>query len=741
MTMAAGAEGRVTARVSAAGLLFPAAVFLSAALVFLIEPLLGKLLLPALGGSPAIWNTSLAFFQAALLAGYGYAHLLQKIGAVRRQMGLHLLALAAGALCLPVRVTDLFGTPWTSAPALWLVLALTVSIGLPFALLSATAPLLQAWSARLHRPRAGQVYGLYAASNLGSLIALAAYPTLAEPLLGLKSQSGLWSAAYAGFGLVLLACSAASWRSDARAPAAAPPAQGAARSTAREKLAWVLLAAAPSSLLLGVTAHITSDVASVPFLWVIPLELYLLTFVIAFARRAAGPPAWLRLLQAIATPLALAALATRQEAWLQQLAAHLAAFFVAALACHMALAARRPPPERLTGFYVCLSLGGVLGGSFNAFLAPVLFDRVIEYPAVLILAVLAWPQSAERMPIRERGWFVAGLACAIPLFVPHLRLPDFLHTALLWAPGLMGVLLRAWPRALLVLWAAIAAAGQAASLEAGAQHFRSFFGVVQVYDSRAEGLGPVRIMVHGITLHGVQALDPARRCTPTSYYAPATLIGGVFRTEQALKPSLRMGVVGLGAGTVAAFVRPQDRLRFFEIDPMMVRLATDPARFSFVRGCARGPVDIVTGDARLSMRGEPSGAYDLILVDAFSSDSIPTHLLTVEALRGYLRLIKPDGVVLLHLSNRNLDLAGPAEAAAEAAGAAALYGQHWVYDDVSPYVEASGVALLMARNPTALKPYLDNPDWREPTQATRPWTDDYTNVWGAMIARFRDAPG
>jgi len=199
--------------------------------------------------------------------------------------------------------------------------------------------------------------------------------------------------------------------------------------------------------------------------------------------------------------------------------------------------------------------------------------------------------------------------------------------------------------------------------------------------------------------------------------------------------------VGLGAGTVAAFVRPQDRLRFFEIDPMMVRLATDPARFSFVRGCARGPVDIVTGDARLSMRGEPSGAYDLILVDAFSSDSIPTHLLTVEALRGYLRLIKPDGVVLLHLSNRNLDLAGPAEAAAEAAGAAALYGQHWVYDDVSPYVEASGVALLMARNPTALKPYLDNPDWREPTQATRPWTDDYTNVWGAMIARFRDAPG
>jgi spermidine synthase len=741
MTIAAGADGRATARVSAAALLFPAAVFLSAALVFAVEPMLGRLLLPQLGGSPAIWNTSLAFFQAALLAGYGYAHLLQKIGSVRRQMGLHVLALAAGALCLPLRITGLLGAPWTAAPALWLVLTLAVSVGLPFAVLSATAPLLQAWSARAHRPRARQVYGLYAASNLGSLIALAAYPALAEPLLGLKSQAQLWSLAYAGFGLLMLACGAAAWRSEPAAPAETPALSAPTAGARREQLAWVLLAAAPSSLLLGVTVHITSDVASAPFLWVLPLELYLLTFVIAFARRAAGPPGWLLLVQAILTPLALAGLVVQQGAWPQQLALHLGAFFVTALACHLTLAGRRPPAGRLTEFYFCLSLGGVLGGAFNAFLAPVLFDRVIEYPVVLVLAVLAWPQSPERMQIRERGWFVAGLVCAIPLFVPHLHPPAFLHTALLWAPGLMGLLLRPWPRALVVLWAAIAAAGQAASLEAGAQHFRSFFGVVQIYDSRADGLGPVRIMVHGVTLHGVQALDPARRCTPTSYYAPATLIGGVFRTEQAIKPALRMGVVGLGAGTVATFVRPQDRMRFFELDPMVARLAEDPRRFSFLHGCARGPVDVVTGDARLSMRRERPGRYDLILVDAFSSDSIPTHLLTVEALRGYLRLIKPDGLVLLHLSNRNLDLSGPAEGAAKAAGAAALYGQHWVYADTSPYVEASGEALLLARDPRALEPFLGDPDWKEATQATRPWTDDYTNVWGAMVARLRNPYG
>jgi hypothetical protein len=742
MTLAADAGGQASRRLDARDLAFPAAVFLSAGLVFTLEPLLGKLLLPLLGGSPAVWNTSLAVFQAALLAGYLYAHLLQRIGSIRRQMTLHLVALALGALCLPPRVSGLLGAPWTALPALWLVGVLVLSIGLPFALLSATAPLLQAWSARRapDGTRRPEVYGLYAASNLGSLIALGAYPSLVEPLLGLHSQAALWRDAYLVFGGLIALTAALSWNERA-VPAPAVPVRSAAPATARERLGWILLSAAPSSLLLGVTSHITADVASVPFLWVLPLELYLATLVIAFARPAAPPPPWLLVLQAIATPAALIEINGLASPWPEQLAIHLAAFSISALACHLALAARRPEPGRLTEFYLYVSLGGVAGGAFNAFLAPLLFDRVVEYPLVLIAAALVWPGGGGRMPIRERGWLIAGLFCLTPMLIPGLQLWD-LQSGLMAIAGAVALLLRAWPWALVLVWSAIAACGQIASVELGSQHFRSFFGVVQVHHSRSPMLGRVRVMVHGVTLHGVQSLEPAKRCTPTSYYGPPSLIGGVFRTAEAQRPGLRIATIGLGAGTAATLIRASDRLRFFEIDPMVVRLARDPRLFTFLSACARGPTDVVVGDARLSLQHERPGSYDLVLIDAFSSDSIPTHLLTVEALKGYLNLLRPGGVVLLHLSNRNLDLSGPAEAAAQAAGASALYGEHWVYQGVSPYDEAPSIALLVARRPETLNPYRRaDPDWRSPHGATRAWTDDYTSVWSAMLSRLRRPGG
>jgi SAM-dependent methyltransferase len=722
----------IKARPALSPWLFVVAVFVSAALVFLVEPLVGKLLLPLLGGSPAIWNTSLAFFQLALLAGYGYAHALQRLTSVRRQMAVHLLVLAAAALVLPLRITGLLGQPWVHAPALWLAAALALSLGPPFAALSATAPLLQTWYARLNGDgdEGANPYSLYAASNLGSVLALAAYPIVVEPLVGLSAQAHLWSFAYAGFTLFLIGLAAMAWR----LPTAAVPVMAPVVATEwHERWIWVCLAAAPASLLTGVTSHLTADVASAPFMWVIPLELYLATFVVAFSGKAKGPSATLLVLQVLAVPASLALLFEPTTPWPEQIVIHLAAFFVTALVCHQALGARRPEPARLTEFYLCLSIGGVIGGGFNAFLAPLLFPDVWEYPAVLVLACLARPGGTAR---RGMGWLAAGLVWIAPLCIPALALPDILREALMLAPVVVAVMLRDRTIAVVALFAALALAGEVQGIGRYREHHRSFFGVIHIAEVHPKGLGTASIMVHGTTLHGVQAQGRGQKCRATAYYAPATVIGGVFGRERAKGPR-RMGVVGLGAGTVATFVRPGDSMRFFEIDPLVERLTLDPNHFSFIHGCAKGPVDVVLGDARLSIAHEPAASYDLLLIDAFSSDSVPTHLLTVEALHSYLRLLKPHGVLLLHLSNRNLELTGPAAAAAKAAGASYLKGVHWVEEGTSPYLESSGIVLLVAPDARSLDPYRNDREWTDPVRPARAWTDDYTNVWGAMIARFK----
>ncbi len=739
MTSVATTEAAPARVTGAAPWVFVFAVFASAALVFLAEPMIARMVLPALGGSPAIWNTSLAFFQVALLTGYGYAHVLQRLGSVRMQMAVHVAVLALAALVLPLRVSDLLGAPWEQAPALWLAATLALSIGPPFAVLSATAPLLQAWAARLYPtpPGGRDAYALYAASNLGSLLALAAYPMLVEPLLGLHAQALWWSLAYGGFALLLAALAVTARHAPPSPVADAEPIEAAPPSTWRQRLTWMLLAAAPASLLAGVTAHITADVASAPFLWVIPLELYLLTFVIAFVGKARVPPTWLLLLQLIAVAGALVLVSDLDTPWPEQLAGQLSAFFLTAMLCHQTLAARRPPVGRLTEFYLWMSLGGVLGGSFNAFIAPVIFDEVWEYPIVLVLACLARPTGGRPLTIWQTGFLAAGLVWPIPLLIPRLPIPDEVRSALLLVPAVMALMLHQRRLAVVGLLAMIALASEVNGMGRYREHHRSFFGVAHITEQSTEALGTIRTMVHGTTLHGAQALSEEKECQPTTYYAPHALIGQVFATEQARRPGMRIAAVGLGAGTVAAFVRPTDSMRFFEIDPVVGRIAFDPSKFSFVKGCAKGPVDLVLGDARVSLTREPASSYDLMLVDAFSSDSVPTHLLTTEALRLYLSRLKPDGVLVLHLSNRNLALSGPAAATAKAAGATARVGMHWTTAETVYYVEASGVALLVARNPAALEAYNGLTDWTPPQTHSRPWTDDYTNVWGAMIDHFR----
>ena len=714
---------------------FAAAVFASACLVFLVEPMIARMVLPRLGGSSSVWNTSLAFFQAALLAGYAYAHALQRLRALKAQLAVHVALLGLAALTLPLRISDLLGPPSLDQPALWLLGVLTLSVGAPFAVLSATAPLLQAWYARLSRGEAGakDPYILYAASNLGSLLALIAYPVLVEPLLTLHAQTLGWSLGYGAFALLVagLAFAARDWP-DSAAPLqsrSAPPVTWARR------LIWIGLSAATSSLLLGVTAHITQDVASAPFLWVIPLALYLLSYVIAFQARPLISPRVALYLQAGFVPLACVLYSMLQASWLIQLGANLGAFFFTALVCHQALSARRPEPARLTDFYLAMSLGGVIGGAFNAFAAPLLFNAVWEYPIVLALACLARPWNLGRFDHWQTGLMVSAAFCIGLLLLP-LVVSLNLVAILLAITVCIAVLLsrRGLVYALVILGLGLASYGQL--FKGPRETYRSFFGVVQLILAPSPVWGAVKVMVNGSTLHGAEPIGLAQRCIPTTYYGHGTPIGQVLLTDQRLRPSLSIGAVGLGAGTVATYTRPADSLRFFEIDPLVVRLAFDRRKLHFIRGCAKGAVSVTLGDARLSLNTVPNASYDILLVDAFSSDSVPTHLLTVEAIRTYLRVIKPDGVVILHLSNRNLELEGPAAASVRGAGGAALVQDYWS-PAPSPYVESSAQAIIAARSPAALKPYQAAGGWAAPKREARAWTDDYVNVFGALVARLR----
>ncbi|HBI18350.1 MAG TPA: spermidine synthase, partial [Brevundimonas sp.] len=500
---------------------------------------------------------------------------------------------------------------------------------------------------------------------------------------------------------------------------------------------------------------LTTDVASAPFLWVIPLALYLLTFVIAFQTRPAIPPVLALSVQGAMAAAFAALIAFRTGEWVLVFTVNLAAFFFTALMCHQRLAARRPPPDRLTEFYLLLSLGGVVGGAFNGLMAPMVFNMVWEYPLVLVAAALLRPWSRREMQPWEIMCGVAGVVIAFlgPLsmeavrYAPDIRaaVPDAqlirIAQAILGIAAMFAFLVRNRAVMFAVVLGAIVWSGY--HLARGydwALSERSFFGVMRVaqIDDPRMG-GPVHVLMHGTTLHGAQAQVPSRLCQPTLYYATSTPLGqAMLQTQARHLDGARVGVVGQGSGAMAAYKREQDRLTFFEIDPMVDRLSRDPRWFSFIDGCADGPVRTVIGDARLTMDREPAGSYDLLIIDAFSSDAVPTHLLTVEAIKGYLRLLAPDGVVVLHLSNRNLEITRPAEAAAQALAAPHLHQVYLEKSEQGQMAEASTEALLIGKSEAAVKPYSDDGRWRVLDRTdVRPWTDDYVNLFGSLVRQMR----
>lgn len=806
---------------------FALTLLVSAALLFVVQPMFAKMVLPRLGGTPAVWNTCMVFYQAALLAGYLYAHFSTRLFGTRRQAALHLAVLALPLLVLPIALGPSQVPPSDANPIPWLLGILAASIGLPFVAVSASAPMLQAWFADTGHPAGKDPYFLYAASNLGSLAALLGYPLLIEPNFALAAQSRVWQGGYSVLVLLTIGCAVLLWRSrgaagggpnsrghrgeavadeNATGPfcerAELPQSPAAARPSVAQRLRWLALSFAPSSLLLGVTAFISTDLAAVPLLWVIPLALYLITFVLVFSRAAwvfRWAMVWLQ-------PFLVAALAAvfhssaYDKMWLIVLL-HLATFFVTAMVCHGELARSRPPAAHLTEFYIWLSMGGVLGGLLNAMVAPLVFSWVAEYPLVMAAACMLrprWGPARSACPAvvdflfpvwlllfmlvvsdpqapRHRTWSFLGLIVISSVLVPLLLRRRALRNGVVIVIVMLALLVSFTQAAqdhpaLRYLWQAF----NYAKLKVGvlgigalvalscltrplrfalsiavvllAGHFwlaadtgilhqeRSFFGVLRV---RHELTDQTHRLLHGSTMHGLQSLKEGKCREPLSYFHHNGPLGRLFDNLIDPEKHRHVGVVGLGTGTIAAYARRGQEFTYFEIDPCVVRISDRPIPgtdgeyyFTYThdaRTLEQAEVKIVLGDARLRLAQQPDGYFDLLVIDAFSSDAIPIHLITREALRLYFEKLAPDGILMVHISNRYLKLAPVVGNLARDAGLVARRCNDEV-NDWSERFESDWVAVV--RQPERLGPLLGDPDWEqiEPDDTVGVWTDDFSNI-------------
>ncbi|MBI1796410.1 MAG: fused MFS/spermidine synthase [Candidatus Eisenbacteria bacterium] len=708
-------------------------LFLAATLLLALEPMFARMVLPRLGGSPAVWNTAMVFYQAALLAGYGYAHALGRAPA--RVRPIHLVLLAGALVLLPLHIAASRVPPPGASPVSWLLLVMATTVGAPFILVATTGPLIQRWFAASGHAHARDPYFLYGASNLGSMIGLLAYPFVIEPFSTLSGQSRTWAAGYVALIALVAVCAWTSRRGDAPGPAApADPPEPA--PTRGRMLRWIALAFAPSALMLGVTTHLSMDIVAMPLLWVIPLAIYLLTFIVTFSRRSLVPmPVLTRLLCALVLGTMIITLGSATEPLPFIMGIHLATLFVAGLVCHGQLAADRPGVTHLTGFYLCLATGGALGGVFCALVAPLVFRSVAEYPIALVIACVLAPAADRDRPgtlLRDALTALVCTAVAGAAFFavraaghPWARAEMLIFTSALCFPLYA---LRARPARVglavggLILITPLATGSGGDTLHAE----RSFFGIhrVQIIHGAA---GDMHRLVHGTTVHGLEWTDPARRGEPLGYYHRLGPAGEIFGDLGARARTI--GVAGLGAGGLSAYARPGQDWTYFEIDPAVARIASDTAYFSYLTGAA-APTRIRLGDARLSIVADTT-RFDLLTLDAYSSDAIPVHLLTREAFRVYLDRLAPHGVLALHLSNRYFDLEPVVARLAEDAGLACRVRLDPATSDAERALGRVGSCWAVVTRQTSDAAALDrDPRWRPPhrRRSAPLWTDDYSSL-------------
>lgn len=738
-------------------LIFTISMFLSSALLFLVEPMLAKMMLPKLGGSAALWNTCLVFFQAELLAGYLYAHISTKWLSRRMQIAVHIAVVLSPLLILgllPLHLPAGWEPPARSNPVPWILATLLVAVGLPFFVLSSNTTLMQRWFAATGHKDASDPYFLYAASNAGSLIGLLAYPLLLEPLLRLSTQSRLWSYAYALFAALTIVCALMVWGKRKPIVMSLPPEvtdRSPEKSRFRQRLHWILLAFVPSSLMLGVTTALTTDVPAIPLFWVLPLMVYLISFVLVFSKRTLIPDRLtVRALPLLILLALFPTLSRMKFSFALLMVIYLSLLFGAAMVFHRELARTRPETSRLTEFYLWISAGGVLGGLFNAIVAPVLFHSVMEFPLILILAALIYPRMTETPDsvsksvwVKRNDWLmpVALGFCmaALILITAHWEWkPGFLVTflffaySMLWCASFRKRPLRfalGITAMLIACWFYTGPYGRSLYTE------RSFFGVVRVTNDPS---GHFRFLIHNGTLHGLQSLDGARSRESLGYYTSTGPAGQIFSAVQATRPHGDWAIVGLGAGSMACFLQPGQTLTYYEIDPLVVRVAENPKYFTFLSQCAP-QAKIVLGDARLKLKDAPDAQYGLIVLDAFNGDSIPLHLLTREALALYLRKLAPGGLIAFHISSNYLQLAPTLGTLAADAHLECFTEEDTVLTQAEVDEGKLGSRwVVMARTQSELNRLVSNTTsparWTAtPAQAdTAVWTDDYSNLLSLM---------
>lgn len=733
---------------------YTATLLLSAFLLFGVQPLFGKMVLPMLGGSPAVWNTAMVFFQAMLLAGYAYAHATSRLLPPRIQAALHIVLLLVFTLALPLAIPAGWSEPpATSDPGYWQIAMMTVAVGGPFFVLAATAPMLQRWFAATGHPEAQNPYFLYSASNLGSMMALLLYPLVFEPLMTVGQQSAGWGGGYILLIALTLACGLLT--SNRRVDEAAQKPANDNPLTPRLIGLWLLLSFAPSSLMLGVTTTITTDLGSAPLLWIVPLILYVGTFIIAFARVRVIKTGTIMLLQGIVMAAAVGFFTVTNAVYtLLFIPLHLLLFFVTALACHMQLAQLRPGARHLTAFYLIMAAGGVLGGIFNALLAPRLFHMPAEYPIVLGLAGFlryltvpapSWEAATDKfrkMMRADKGSVFAVMAAA-PVCAILAGIAPMLHRmpagfSLMPAYAIFACLAMIFwrRRAFALTAAALLALHPGFSRGTSAEHIvlthRNFFGIERVMETKY-----TRNLLHGTTVHGTQAQNPEYKMTPLSYYGERGPAGDIFSLLDARPQPQRVAALGLGVGSISCYAWPGRDFDFYEIDPDVAAIAENKAYFTYLSDCG-SPYKIIFGDARLKIAKAPDHSYDLIFLDVFSSDNIPVHVMTREAFDIYRRKLKPGGMIAINISNRYLKLRPEVAAIARDLGMDSMFrmshskliGRTGLFYDPAFY----GV---LAENPETLNPLLGR-GWRrvDLPDSKRAWTDDYSNLVGALNISF-----
>lgn len=707
---------------------YAATLLLSAFLLFLIQPMSARGLLPLLGGTPAVWTTSLLFFQSVLLLGSLYAHALVARLSPRRQAAAHLLVVfcALAVALYHARPGAQAEVPAAGSPVLFVLRALLGGIGLPFFVLSTTAPVLLRWASLTGHRRAGDPYFLYGASNTGSFLALLSYPLVIEPRLDLAQQGRLFAGGCLLL-VLLLGCCAAFLRGAPPPAEAGPQELPSAAPAWGTRLRWLALSFVPCSLMMGVTAYLSTDIAAVPLLWVIPLGLYLLSFILAFLPLSRSVHDLLcRLMPLLVLALLFLGLFDGGKTWVL-LPLHLLVFFLVALVCHGELQRARPAPARLTEFYLFLATGGALAGLANAILAPALFPLALEYPLVLAASCALLPLAASGGGRRALLVPLLGAVGIVALAGGLL-----LHQgSRVWA-GLTlvlcyALLLRTWAYAptLVVLVGIFQVAAQGSGSGRVLHRERSFFGVMRVQDTED---GRVRQLLHGTTLHGKQAVgDPARRREPLSYYMKDGPIGWIqgWIHASSQKQGRRVAVIGLGAGALCAYGRSGEHYAFYEIDPAVVRIARDPRYFTFLADC-EAAWQIFIGDARLRLREAAQGAYDLLVVDAFSSDAVPVHLLTRQALDLYMSRLAEGGLLVFHISNRYFRMEPLFAALAADAG---LPGVHLSDPGDFGVDRYPSTWVVMARRAEDLAGLRGRPQARDlvPRPGVRAWTDDFAD--------------